>query len=496
VWSEQQEAVFANFRFDAKHAIVRARAGCAKTTTSIEALNYVPARYQRILLAAFNKIIAQELQSRITDPRVEAKTLHSLGMSYVMQNWEGVRVDASKRAWGLVEEHVEASTPDAIKGALKELHTKVRELDPWVSDVKEIERLAVVYDLVPGEETWTRVWTEERFYETVLEIINSAAQDDDTVWIDFADMIFLPLRNGWVFPRYDMVVVDEAQDMSRPQLVMAQRAVRAGGRIVIVGDDRQAIYGFRGADSKGLDRLKAELEASELGLTTTYRCGKAIVQRAAALVPDFCAADSAPDGVVRYATPAEMTRDAAIGDFVLSRTNAPLMGAALGIIRRGVRARVRGRDIGKGLIELVKKLKVTRLGDLYTELEAWQAREMTRISKRNPELARVKAQGMQDTIDTLNTLAETVESLRELNEKLAMLFTDEDASAAVMCSTVHKAKGLETRRVWVLEDTMRSGNVEEENIRYVAYTRAKDELVLVTERGGPKDEITQPQPAA
>ena len=64
---------------------------------------------------------------------------------------------------------------------------------------------------------------------------------------------------------------------------------------------------------------------------------------------------------------------------------------------------------------------------------------------------------------------------------------DEAGAASVMCSTVHKAKGLEADRVWILEDTLKSGGLEEENIRYVAYTRARKELCLVSLLKGGSD---------
>lgn len=483
VWSPQQQDIFDDFRTNDRHTIVRARAGCAKTTTTLEAIQYAPPRYQRILLAAFNKIIANELQEKLTDPRAEAKTLHSLGFSYIMKQWEGVKVDEKRRAWGLVEAHTGGAVPQPIKSALKATHCKVRELNPWAKEAKDIERIAVTWDTLPGEEHWSRLWDETRFYETVLEILESAAEEPTEGAIDFSDMIYLPLRNGWVFPRYDLVAVDEAQDMTGPQLTMAMRACHKDGRIVIVGDDRQAIYGFRGADSRGLDRLKEELQAGELGLTTTYRCGKAIVAKAAALVPDFVAAESAPEGIVRTCSHAEMVLNAKEGDFILSRLNAPLMGVALDLIKRRVRARIRGREIGKGLLELVERLRVHRIEDLETALEMWRRREMARLNKREAGLARMKAAQLDDTVDTLLTLAGNCNGMQELRDDLKTLFVDEDGGQAVMCSTVHKAKGLETERVWVLEDTMRAGSLEEENIRYVAYTRAKGELVLVTEKG-------------
>ena len=195
--------------------------------------------------------------------------------------------------------------------------------------------------------------------------------------------------------------------------------------------------------------MKEQLNAVELGLKTTYRCGRAIVERAREYVPDFEAAPTVEEGTVRNCLPSEMVETATPGDFVLSRLNAPLMGVALGLIRRGVRARIRGREIGK-------------------------------LSKRDPHLARTKMAQLQDNVDTSATLAETVTSVDELTRKLDMLFNDETGAASVMCSTVHKAKGLEADRVWVLEDTLKRGGQEELNICYVAYTRARKELCLVS----------------
>jgi superfamily I DNA/RNA helicase len=742
VWSEQQQAIFKAFREPAGNVLVRARAGCAKTTTSLEGVKQAPER--RILVAAFNKLIADEANARLVgQDRVKAKTLHALGMGYIKSAWGPVEVDNNGRGWELVNSYTTAS--QEIKTALKATHTKVRELNPWADTAEDIERIAVTYDLLPGDEAWVKGWNEGLFYDAVLEILKAAEEYSEVV--DFADMIFLPLRKGMVYPSYELVVVDEAQDMTRPQLEIAKRATVKDGRMFIVGDDRQchpagtmiqrtgkdstvienlaegeelvtyhecfrgrdrqgrkiehihkqaytglllhlnaymggpqvtpnhriptridatkggyvvylmesgetsrigtcrasytngfgltarvkheraerawvlkwfqeknealvyetvtalryglpeniffekgklrqqlvmtigsnrkaavacladhgrvytyplvekgrlthigrklyiteacnliagvnqvrtydgtkdgggwipvvlttrqysgdiyglqvepteggnrlyiadgvvvhnSIYGFRGADSGALDRLKEQLNAVELGLKTTYRCGRAIVERAREYVPDFEAAPTVEEGVVRNCLPSEMIETATPGDFVLSRVNAPLMGVALGLIRRGVRARIRGREIGKGLVDIIKKLRVTTLADLDEALERYRGKEIGKLSKRDPHLARTKIAQLQDNIDTIATLAETVASVDELTRKLDMLFNDEAGAASVMCSTVHKAKGLEADRVWILEDTLKRGGQEELNICYVAYTRARKELCLVS----------------
>lgn len=68
----------------------------------------------------------------------------------------------------------------------------------------------------------------------------------------------------------------------------------------------------------------------------------------------------------------------------------------------------------------------------------------------------------------------------ELCRRCDELFSDDAERGAVMCSSVHKAKGLEAERVYLLEGTFRSTSVEENNLRYVAITRAKSTLAWVS----------------
>jgi superfamily I DNA/RNA helicase len=84
-------------------------------------------------------------------------------------------------------------------------------------------------------------------------------------------------------------------------------------------------------------------------------------------------------------------------------------------------------------------------------------------------------------VETLRSLAEDLASVTELEARIGQLFNDAATAPGgqIVCSSVHKAKGLETDRVFVLKDTLREWPEEEKNIQYVAITRAKRELVWI-----------------
>jgi len=485
-WSKQQEAVFEWFRNpERKRAVVRARAGTGKTTTIIEGLSHAPER--RMLLCAFNKRIADELSRKISTDRAEAKTLHGVGFAYVRRNWENVRVDGSRGKRLALEACGGQAAPDAMVALVAKLAGLVKEMSPHACRPAEVLDIAEDMDCLPDEDWEDDGWTAERVAKCALRAMDLAAKRDGSV--DFSDMLWLPLRHSWVRGQWDLVVVDECQDMNAAQIELALKSVRKGGRVLVVGDDRQAIYGFRGADSGSLDRLKATMEAEELPLTVTYRCPKAVVAEAQRLVSDYVAAPTAPEGCVETLPLAQLAKAVTPGDFVLSRKNAPLVRTCLSILRAGTRAKVEGRDVGKGLVALVKKLKAKSMPNFLEKLGAWEDRELARAAKLKPERAEVKRAEVEDQAETLRALSEGLSGIPELEARIENLFADvEGAPALVVCSTVHRSKGLEAPNVFILRSTLvrkdKEGkplpqSKEEANIEYVAITRAQKRMVWV-----------------
>ena len=91
-----------------------------------------------------------------------------------------------------------------------------------------------------------------------------------------------------------------------------------------------------------MDNLKEILSAKELTLPISYRCGKKIVEYANTLVPELKSWDLAPEGMVANASYQDLQQKASPGDFILSRTNAPLIGLCFSFLKEGRRANILG----------------------------------------------------------------------------------------------------------------------------------------------------------
>jgi superfamily I DNA/RNA helicase len=502
-WSDEQDAIFDYFANGSGNLIVRARAGTGKTTTLVEGVNRAPER--RILMTAFNKSIATELENRIENRNVRARTLHSLGMSFCRRYIANMRVDshneraralANRAARGLIEGKKGIDVDPTVINTVANLHTKIREIlvDPLVdfpiarrsgkleeaerdelfAKVAKVENFAVHFgfDGTAGE-----FWDRAHIVEAALNAVEFAKEETDL--IDFADMIFLPLVHGWTSPVCDLLVVDEAQDMSKSQLEMAIASTSDAGRICVCGDERQALYSFRGADSGSLDRLKETLSAEELGLKMTYRCPKSVVRLANHFVADYHAADEAPEGdVVEKAS----VLDAIPGDFVLSRTNAALVAPCLDLIRAGKRAYIKGSEIGKAALVLIERFRCAGLEQLKKKLDVWLKKELAKLSNATRGPDATKRERLHDQYDVVDAFIEGSADYATMLVDIRATFSDAPKDDAIMCSTVHKAKGLEATSVFLVVDTFKRSSDEEDNICYVAATRAKRSLHLLGER--------------
>lgn len=480
------------------NAILVAVAGSGKTTTLV----WICQKLQgSVAFAAYNKKIADEITTRLSQSgvdtrRVRSGTFHSFGFAAWRRVAPNVKVDGDKisklmEAREIPEEYREFTKELVSLAKQRAVGILSRTEDPnaWREIVDHFEMEdKLAGDGLSLEGIDSMVETGIRYAITILQ--DSIAQDGEV--IDFDDMIYAPLIHNVRMWQNDWVLIDEAQDTNPARRALARKMLKPGGRLIAVGDPRQAIYGFTGADSDSLDLIRDEFSCRDLPLTVTYRCPKSIVALARNWVSHIEAHDSAPDGNVRNIDLEDFAKeDLQPTDAILCRNTAPLVEMAFQLIRRRVACHVEGREIGAGLLALANKWKSARtIGTLRKRLREYLDKEVERLMAKGAE---AKAAALTDRVDTLNVLMDGLpddEKVDRLREVINGMFRDTNGghSQTVTLSTVHKSKGREWDRVYLLGRNRYMPSPfarqvwqmeQEDNLIYVAITRAKRELVEV-----------------
>ena len=473
-----QAAVYANIASGTGNTIVDAVAGSGKTTTIMGALASVPSGCT-IALFAFNKSIATELGARA--PRgVEVKTLHAHGFSAVRRAFPGVKVDNDKSIALCVALFGASDNLHPVRSrysAVADLVSKAKDTLVARGDLFALDDLIDVFGIDCPDSDDDRAL----FVDAAMAVLVRSSEVTDVV--DFSDMCWLPVVLNLRVWSYDRVFVDETQDLSPTQIELLLLCMKRNGRICAVGDERQAIYGFRGADVNTIPNLIKRLDATVLPLSITYRCARSIAALAATEVPHFTASDNAAEGYVGPSNTDAMIEAAVAGDMVISRANAPLMTLCLKFLASGRRASIKGRDVGAGIARLVKKSRARSVPAFLEWSKAWHKKETARLvkSERPTDAA-------DDMLECLFALAEGAKGVPEILTRCDSLFSDEGGpETKITLGTTHKLKGLEADRVWMLEGTYRRNKGgEEANCWYVAVTRAKSSLYLVAKEAWKK----------
>lgn len=292
------------------------------------------------------------------------------------------------------------------------------------------------------------------------------------------------------------VLVHNCQDTNTARRMVSLAMAHEGTRIIAVGDPFQSIYHFAGASSDAMeliaDAMRARGEFTELPLSVTYRCPRAVVDLAQEWVPDFEAAPTAPEGAVELVDHEQFLD----GDFfkfdidndvVLCRNTRPLIGVASVLRKQNIPCVVEGQS-GKVLKALaVKWGEDIKIGDWLILLGRYQAEEIDRYTKKN-DLEKVEY--VTDKCESIRDMAISVgegKGVQDLVRHIDFLFGDSYKRALHLC-TVHKSKGREWKRVFLVGRNRYMPSpwakneaelAQEHNLAYVAVTRTKETLVEV-----------------
>lgn len=496
--------------------VVNALAGTGKTTTSIFGLGVkVPKgivlsdeqkdivkfmrsfEWETCATQAFNKSIAEELKKRVP-PGVQAETCNAFGhrawMSFIGK--KQISVDASKcnAIFRSIAHHIPWSDRYSLEAVVCPM---VRLCKNYLVDpVVEMERVQ---------------WLADRFdFELTPQVIDYVQQVyklglDGTKVIDYDDQIFLPIYHNIPIPKFDLVVVDEVQDLNIAKQEFAIRMTKK--YMVAVGDRHQAIYGFSGADTEAMDTLAIRMksmakdngvEFKELPLTITRRNPTEVVRIANKYVPSLKAASNAEKGIIDECKESELVESLVKDEnsrMILCRTNAPLTSLAFRLIARKRRCYIQGKDIGTGIKTSISSFKTLPFNTaIQKAIEKVRAKIVELEKKPFPDENKIES--LRDRIVCIIRLADGCESIEEFNSNVDSLFKDKGSEGDIMLSSVHKSKGLEHPHVMILKPSIlphvklmrrnRNGTMsfqceQEKNLAYVAYTRSQNRLTFIIE---------------
>lgn len=478
----EQQLVYSAATATQDNLLIQALAGAAKTSTLVGIAERLPGK--PILCVAFNKRIADEMGKRLP-PHCIAKTLNSIGhTAWGQALGKRLSVDSGKTAdfiRGLDLSQAEKDLLRDVFGDVVALVGKAKSFG-YVPEglYREATRLISREDL---EEALADFEYDSLAWALLDTLLVKSIREAYRGNIDFDDQLYMPTLFGAKFPQFPLTLVDEAQDLSplNHQMIAALVGKR---RIIAVGDTYQSIYGFRGAVSDGMNVLRQRFAMKEFFLTVSFRCPKAIIRMARSRAPDMQWSPSAIEGRVTRLIRGEpafapwgpdlFPRSCA----VICRNNAPLFALGLKLISAGRPVAIRGADISKRLIKILREfgdLAMAR-AELLEHLARW--REFKIAEKKLSDAA------IDDRYSCLKVFAEATETLGQAIAHAEKLFASE---GPIELLSGHKSKGLEWEHVFHLDPwrvpskfaTKGEALEQELNLEYVITTRSKNTLTLI-----------------
>ncbi|MDD5205400.1 MAG: AAA family ATPase [Desulfobacterales bacterium] len=457
--------------------LVNARAGTGKTAT----LRMIAAAYpdRKILYLVFNRKAREEAEEKFPG-NVRVRTVHSLAFEAKWKDQVGP--------------FTVADMLPAFKGR-KSAH----QLAALSHDFLEFFMNSAFPRLEPALEVFQKEYlgniseevkklfegSGDRVIKSCREIMRQWKKKDKPCPHDFYLKLFHSERRFYQeLNRFDMVLVDEGQDLSP---IMLDALEHCRKRIVIVGDTHQQVYSFRYA----IDAMKRFPSDEQRDLTMSFRFGRDIAEIASLLIREAkgekgfkIRGNPQRSSSVSFYTDLPRPKD---GErcAILSRTNLALFEKAISLRSRGIPFSLEGNV--RGILNRILDVHWLSLK------EHDKIRDSFIQSFRELESLETYARDLDDF--QLAGIAKVVRQYARILPGVVFEMMDIKKSAngdqnnpAVILSTVHGAKGREYDRVYIDADIAASLSRpealltdafgDEANIAYVGFTRAIRELHL------------------
>lgn len=285
--------------------LVLAGPGSGKTLTIVNRVKYLiekqKVRPEEILVVTFTRFAAAEMKSRLClvmgkrDLPVTVGTFH--GIYYGILKW----------AYRVNQENILSETEkyQILRGVINKERMEIFDEEDFIQDIAaEIGK--VKNNRIPLEEFVSEKCSADAFRNIYR---NYEQHRKELKKIDFDDMLVLCYELFRSRPdvlaqwqkKFRYVLIDEFQDINRIQYDVIRMLAQPENNLFVVGDDDQAIYGFRGADSELMLGFGKDFpDAKQILLGMNYRSTANIVQNSLKLIEN---------NVERYSKKLEANRE-------------------------------------------------------------------------------------------------------------------------------------------------------------------------------------------
>lgn len=542
-FTSEQKRIFQFVEKENQHGIVDAVAGSGKTTTIMECARFVDDK-SSILFCAFNNSIANEIKAKFNKlglNEVTVKTIHALGRQILQDHnnsGEPINLEENKYRNLLKSEELQENLRPfyekilqingfeiddlddrekfAASNLINSMNSKLLDINQKYratltkDDITEFTSLVThfgIFNELDIKKENFNIEIQQYFacHKALIEAGNDLSKR--TMIIDYTDMLYLPyIWNQQPIKKFQFLFIDECQDLSKSQFAIAAKFGKKDGRILAVGDPRQSIYGFTGADIDSFERVKQMTKAVELPLTTCFRCPQDVIAIAKTIREDITG-NKDEKGIVNSILFNDVIELAKPGDLIISRLKAPIVILVFSFIDKNIKVSIHEDEVKEIINEIKNIFKQNELNMLVSTLPNGFDHLRNQVINRWNWIIQKNSDRIIDSMERKLFIENEKKYLEKkmdfLHKKYEQWKNDCDTineilkrikdfiSAthnAIKLSTIHRAKGLENKRVFIVnydelpyfrlqqKDWERT---QEVNLKYVAVTRSLSELYLI-----------------
>ena len=548
--SKYQEKILRYFNDNPRsNMMISALAGSGKSTMACLLSEHTTTSD---IYVAFNNSIAEEFRTKIKNPKTKVMTLHSLGLSIMNSNIRAAKDEKkityanatldNLKIYKIIDN--ELTILDRRMDFMKKMFYKDQYFTLYnlcrltmtnLADSTALRQIIQDYRLFENDEGYQ--------FPDITDCISMLKNVDGESWnifnqtgvIDFTDMLYITYwkleRKEWEVPYYNLytnIMFDEAQDASSIQLNLLKYIKRKGGRYIFILDKNQAIYSFAGSNSLSYSLIpKMFAPIKEFDLPICYRCPSSHLKQVNRLfnIP-ILPRDDAPKGKIYHIEKEDILSKIHEGDMIISRKNKWLGSVIVDLAKAGKPIQIEDKEMVASIKKIVEKNKNSTAKGLRKDLKEEVTKYSQERAKKNSQLLEaVQENNVEEVvtaiddnkkIDNYNFILGILKEYLKKNPNATkdnfaayisnLLNTGDNKTSKsnvfapktkpIRICSVHKAKGLEAENVFVLNEgrvcfdfrNSKEQNQQEKNLSYISYTRAKNNLYLVSEKNTNSEE--------